>query len=598
MGHANFKTTKKTHATSAPEWLAVSAAVGRMVNAWAGRYDIAAFAGPGAGEGNPAFFNPRTSEVEINVERCFGAGTEPAEVASIDSRDTQYMWPRATGAIFHEALHAKYSKWDLDAAVTALTPAEFNAVVLFEEGRIERLGLMQHPDNSGFLRTMAVDVIVNDVDEIASSSDTIFASNVAALTLARVDAGSLDESDVAGVRDAIAAKLSDETLAKLRSIWLRAQAHTDHANAAPLYELAREWVRVVDEAAKENGDATSEESGSGGTGGPGELSEFGEALADALAEAADLAQIGAFGDLADAELKEDWEEQVKSKADKAKVQKDARDAASNVFGRSTTEVHGTSSASYLVEQRAPHGPERAAAVRIAQLLEKAKYRDRDETEVTSIVPPGRLRTRAAVQAAALKSKGVMAQSEPWRRTVRKHTEDPTLSIGVLVDISGSMGAAMVPMGVTAWVLSEAVRRVQGKAAMVYFGNDAFAMLKPGQHLDSVKIMSAPDSTEKFGKAFKSINGALNLTWGTGARLLVVVSDGRFTPQEQGEVKNALELCKSSGVAVLWLAFDGEHDMADLLTRHTDAVLCRIGIDAAAAATEIGTAAARALSAIG
>jgi len=596
MGHANFKTNKKTHATNAPEWLAVSAAVGRMVNTWSGRYDVAAFAGPGAGEGNPAFFNPRTSEVEINVERCFGESTDPSFVDTIDARATQYEWPRATGAIFHEALHARFSKWDIDAAARDLTPAEFNAVILFEEGRIERQGLEIYPDNSGFLRTMALDVIINDPQLLNTGSDTALASNVAALTLARVDAGSLEDSDVDGVREAIAAKISLDTLAKLRSIWVRAQDHRDHGNPLPLYDLAREWVAVVDAAAEENGDPTSSEAGEPGAG-AGQLSEFGKGLIEALGDVADIAEIGAFSDLTDAERMDEWAETAKAKASESKTKKEAKDVATEVFGRGTTEVHGTSSGSYLIEKREPLGNERAAAVKVAQLLEKAKYRDRDETEINSVVPPGRLRTRTAVQAAALKSKGAMTQTEPWRRTVRKHTDDPTLSIGVMVDISGSMGGAMIPMAVTAWVLSEAVRRVQGKASMVYFGNDVFATLKPGQHLDNVKIMSAPDMTEKFDKGFKAINGALNLTWGTGVRLLVVVSDGCYTGPETTHARQSLELCRRSGVGVLWLAFDGEHTRAESICKGTGAVLCKIGPDAAAAATEIGTAAARALSAI-
>ena len=77
-----------------------------------------------------------------------------------------------------------------------------------------------------------------------------------------------------------------------------------------------------------------------------------------------------------------------------------------------------------------------------------------------MTPPGGLRSRALVQGAALKSKGLLTQTEPWRRTQRKHTDNPQLKVGVMVDISGSMGMAMEPMAVTAWVLSEATKRVQ------------------------------------------------------------------------------------------------------------------------------------------
>jgi hypothetical protein len=233
------------------------------------------------------------------------------------------------------------------------------------------------------------------------------------------------------------------------------------------------------------------------------------------------------------------------------------------------------------------------------MLEKAKYRDRSETEISSIVPPGRLRMRSAVQASALKSKGLQSHAEPWRRTVRKHVDDPTLTIGVMVDISGSMGAAMQPMAVTAWVLSEATRRVQGKAAMVYFGNSVFPTLKPGQHLDRVTVYSAPDMTEKFDRAFKALNGGLNLLGGSGARMLVVVSDGEYPEAEKQAARRWVGECGRAGVGVLWITMNGRGMYAKTIIAGTPAVTVDVtGPAPVTAANEIGSAAVKALAAVG
>jgi hypothetical protein len=367
-----------------------------------------------------------------------------------------------------------------------------------------------------------------------------------------------------------------------------------------MYDLAREWVSIVDEAAEENGDAKSDEAGTPADGAGGMPSEFAKIIAKALAESADSATIGAFNDLADVQMSEEWAEAVKDMASKSKENKEASDAANQVFGTGTTEMKDKNpTSSKLVEERAPLGSERSAAVKLAQLLEKAKYRDRDATEVASIIPPGRLRTRAAVQGAALKSKGIMTQVAPWRQTKRKHVDDPTLSIGVMVDISGSMGEAMEPMASVAWILSEATRRVQGRAAMVYYGNNVFPTLKPGQHLDHVKVYSAPDMTEKFDKAFKALNGGLNLLNGSGARLLVVVSDGEYTDPEQTAARRWLTACERDGVGVLWLSFPSRYGgtiSAERIVAGHKAVLQIITNDLAVSATAIGSAAVRALSA--
>jgi hypothetical protein len=237
----------------------------------------------------------------------------------------------------------------------------------------------------------------------------------------------------------------------------------------------------------------------------------------------------------------------------------------------------------LVEQRQPTSAELSASVRIGQWLEKAKYRERDEHEIASIVPPGRLRSKAILQNVALKSRGVNQRVEPFRRTVRKHTDDPTLNVGIMVDISGSMGSAMKPMATTAWVMSSAVNRIQGNCAMVYYGNDVFPTLKIGQKLSEVNVYSASDGTEKFSKAFQALDGALNLLHGNGARLLVVVSDGEYSGDEVPKSKEIVAKCKEAGVAILWLPFDSGRGARDIGGDYAEIVL---GINQPEEASEI------------
>jgi hypothetical protein len=202
-----------------------------------------------------------------------------------------------------------------------------------------------------------------------------------------------------------------------------------------------------------------------------------------------------------------------------------------------------------------------------------------------------------VQGAALRERGVFTPVEAFRKTVRKHTEDPTLTVGVMVDISGSMSSAMNPMATTAWVMSEAVKRVQGKCAMVYFGNDVFPTLKAGQSLDEVVVYTAHDGTEKFDKAFQALDGSLDLLYGSGARLLVVVSDGCFTGNESRKAQEWVKRCEEAGVAILWLPFDNGHSAQYLLRNSRVKPLTGV-LDPSVAAREIGNACAKALTAVG
>lgn len=613
--------TDMTRAQATPkEWLRLGAQIGTVVNGWAERGDIVAYVGPGAGGEAPACFKPTLAEVEVNVDIAFGK-INPESVGDFRERAVQFDWPRATGALFHEALHARFSRWDIDAAAKALSPQALRALMLLEESRIEKLGVEHMSKNTSFLRACAIDIVLHDLhaDELTGSRSSM--AQLAALISARVDAGVLLADDVREILDIIEASLGTELLAELRSIWLVAQAHINHTDVSALYPLAERWAELTKDDPEEGG-----ESGGGAPGEKGEESddtppstdgkgsgsstpgttEDGDtdgsgtpdpsSILDALENACEESTISASDDLADQQTAEEWEEIVDARHSAATEARSHREVSERVFAKTTGPGVG-STRSRLESRRPPKGPERAAAVRVAQLLEKAKYRDRSEVEISSVVPPGRLRTRAVVQGAAFKSKGIQATVEPWRRTVRKHTDDPTLTVGVMVDISGSMGGAMEPMAVTAWVMSEATKRVQGRAAMVYYGSSVFPTLKPGQHLDQVHVYSAPDMTEKFDDAFKALDGALDLLHGTGPRLLVIVSDGYYTPTETNKAKAWMKRCDEAGVAVLWLPFDSGYHVHDITDGTKGAILPGV-LNPATAATEIGAAAAAQLTAAG
>lgn len=586
MGH--FKTTSTRAELTPAAWLAVGAQLGALVNDWARRSDLVAYVGPGAGGPAPAAYNPALAEIEVNTDVAFGKGVEPELIGDLRERTTQYEWPRAAGAIFHEACHARYSRWSMEAAYTSLSKPEFEALQLLEEGRIEGHGAKDTPANREFLRACALEIVIGDIDEdgLKSVSTVEAAARLAGLTLARVDAGILEKSDLGAVPEMLEALLGDSLLIKLRGLWNEMQMHDDHYDVTPMYDVARRWIEALrDEKAERGEESETEES----------VEEKLQEILDALGEAAAIAMIAAGDELAEQETAEQWTAIAKSRGADKSEELAHKAEAEKIF----TEVGpqpGARTRSTLTNRRQPTATERAAAVKLGQLLDKAKYRERSQTEIKSATPPGRLRTNALVQGAAMKSKGIMTQTEPWRRTQRKHTDNPQLKVGVMVDISGSMGQAMEPMAVTAWVLSEATKRVQGRAAMVYYGSDVFPTLKPGQHLPEVQVYTAPDNTEKFDKAFQALDGSMNLLHGDGARLLVIVSDGHYTSNETRAAAQWIERCHKAGVGVLWLTFDEVYTPGRWVGKNGEVV--RVGRDSSDAAIKIGNAAVKVLTAAG
>ena len=597
---AHYKTDATRAEATPSEWLPVGRQIGELANAWAMRSDIVAYVGPGAGGPAPACFIPASAEVEVNVDVAFGYGVEPEDIR-LDTRSGRYEFPKATGAIAHEAFHARYSLWNMKAAYDALEKDEYEALTLLEESRIEARGAKDLPKMRPFLRSCAMEIVIADAaEQFSTMSNTQAAAQLVGLVWARVDAGILNLADVAEVTDLIDTYLGLDVVSRLREIALDVQAHTNDYNVEALYPLAKEWAALVRDVAEEKGDTAPEpDKGEPGDSGEGEgsgASEFVKALMDAMDEAAENTAVAVAGDLEDAETSEKYEEVVSERAEKAREIKASGDAAAKVFGKGTAVIDFGKSHSSLIDKRAPKSEERVAMVQVATMLEKAKYRERDLTFVRSEIPAGRMRTRAMVQREALRSKGVMTKVEPFEHKVRKQTDEPTLTVGVLVDISGSMGSAMQPMATTAYVMAAAAHRVQGKAAMVYYGNDVFPTLRVGERMDEVRVYSAPDGTEKFDEAFRALDGAVNLLHGSGARLLVIVSDGEYTTQETAAAKRWMRRCAEEGVAVVWLPFDHGHGAKGIAGEH--GTVLGGAFSPVAAATQIGKACADALTRVG
>jgi len=570
------------------EWLPTCSHIGELANAWSGRTDLAVYAGEDAGMGQAiACFIGDTAEIEINLEGAFGKATTPEMVGDLRKRSNQYEFAEPVGVIYHEALHARFSdKWDKDLLASEKDKDVVEAFFLLEESRIERMGVIEIPQNQLFLRASALGLALGDLDEerLTKVSEVRVMAHLAGLALARVDAGVVKLSDVATTYDKALEILGEELFDELRALWCEFQQLRNGATLAGL-EIARKWVNILD---------TKDPEGKN-NGGAGSLPEFVKDLLEALGEDASGTSVSVAMDLADQEMGEDWKEEVSKKQSESKKKNESKKESDEVMSKSIGS-EGSSSRSSLMEQRNPTSNERASAVKIGQMLEKAKYRERSETVIKSHAPAGKLKARVLVQNEALKSKGVRDLNPAWRQKTRKHTDDPTLSLGIMVDISGSMGSAMESMATTAWVMSEAGRRIQAKTAMVYYGSDVFPTLKVGQKLDKVSVWSAPDGTEMFHKAFMALDGSLNLTYGDGVRMLVIVSDGNYTGNETEHAKNVMKSCEQNGVAVLFITPKACNGVgAKAIMSGTASGVHLDGLDVEQIALEIGRSASEALA---
>jgi len=279
-----------------------------------------------------------------------------------------------------------------------------------------------------------------------------------------------------------------------------------------------------------------------------------------------------------------------AQASEAASRRHAHNAAASVFTPHTHSGVGGHGTPATWTTRPPTPAERAAARRLARQLRAASHRDRATTQAASQAPPGRLQVRAALAADAQRAAGLRPTAEPWLRTVHRHVPSPPLKVGIAVDVSGSMQPFAKPLASTAWIMARAAGWSDATAATVCFGERVTAATRPGQVPAQVREFRAEDSTEVFCQAVDALDGALGLSRvGDGARLLVVVSDGYYTPGQRSGGQARVRRLLAAGCGVLWLALRKD-------PKSMDGAQVVLLDDPSAAGAVIGAAAKRALRA--
>ncbi|MGH3782078.1 MAG: hypothetical protein ACRDRO_16045, partial [Pseudonocardiaceae bacterium] len=234
--------TTSDPATTAPGWLALSAALTDEVPVIADREDLLVTVAPGAGHGAPACFLPAHATIELDGTHL--GLVDPATATPRHTSD-RARYATAWGLLTHECAHAAHTTW---APLPDAPPGALAAALLLEESRIEAAQIRRRPDDRHWLRASATNLILADThadDPAHAPTMTAHdAARAAALLLGRTDGGILTRTETAPAARAVATVLGAGTLAKLRALWQAAHILSDD-DADAMIDLGRRWCEVL-----------------------------------------------------------------------------------------------------------------------------------------------------------------------------------------------------------------------------------------------------------------------------------------------------------------------------------------------------------------
>jgi Mg-chelatase subunit ChlD len=545
-----------------PRWNSWSIAWTRQITVLTGRTDITVTVAPGAGHGAPACYIPSLASVEVDAD-LIGDPTITNPLRAGHKKDV----PGPYGALVHEAAHAVHSLWT-DPPGTP--PVVSHIAAMLEESRAELGHRRRRPRDRQWIRACVNTV----VDPSAAPTDTLFnAAYAAGLLLARVDTRILKPVDVRPLRKAVTKALGRPLLRRLRAIWLQAHTVADD-DATAMISLARRWCSAVGVDPDTTPEIPDPSAGSG------------HAVAAAIT--AVLGRIAGItapppGFPGSGEHDDDDDGDPGPAPDPDLTPPTAPPPlppASLGHGHAATWT-----------TRAPRPAEVQAARRLGNALSRARTREPIMVREDTAAPPGRLRTRAAMAAAAQRAAGAVPTALPWQRTTRRPAPAPNLKVAVLVDVSGSMRAFAAPLSSAAWILGHAAHKAGAETTTIAVGARATVVIPPGRRPDGVPKLKANAGTECFDVAAALADRLLDLRTPGAARLMVVVSDGLFYDNGFDNAQRTLDRFIAAGCSVLWLAPAGQstHTYTGATTVEVD--------DPADAIALIGKAAAKALTRI-
>jgi hypothetical protein len=514
-------------------------------------------------------FYPSLARMNIDASQIFEDTLEDLGHIDPNAVLTQKYYPKLIGVLVHESAHAKHSTYEIPQG----TPQAVSKwITILEEIRCENKMLDIFPQYAKHIATIVKSIVAketfaHDKDTVSKGTETRqSAAQTAILVLGRMNAGVFEDSlTMSNIYMDLDSKL-DGDLGTLESLWEEVFDLEDD-DVEMIIDIATRINLLIDP----NGEEDKQSAGSSSSGsmpcGAYMPSEGGEPAPEDGAASNGQGAGGTLGDLLDdlgeaasQAVKDGYasrtyelpqSESEKNEQRRIEIQAGVKKIVPMGSGNRTM-GYGWSSVSAIKTQ--PNATDISRSRAITKAIESAHFRDVTRTVLASELPPGRFVIREAMNRQAQISNGQAISAKPWKQVRRRSVENPPITLMVLSDISGSMGAYQREVASFTWAMANGVKKIHGNVGALAWNGSGGApreMITPRSRIsDTIDYYSAGGGSDGLPDAIRAGDGLMNLGFGEGVRVLVIITDGELP--NKVEIQKEIDLLANKGVLILWI----------------------------------------------
>lgn len=484
----------------------------------------------GPGLSDPGHIEMKSRTVYLDSLELLGSD---ADVKAGRVGDREVL--RTFGVALHETYHAKHTKtWvmehsaDLQRSDDDQDKTLGQDIGLLEEPRMEAHGLRDHPvggQRARFaqraLRACAIDVLIPAFQQEITKAQRLsgrVTRNLAGWTMVylqgRVPYGVLEERH----------------LDALRPTWIKVLGADDHNQVCALIDrliwvpdgdiealasIAREYRDIIGPPDDEDQTASSGGGRQDG-GGSGASPDLGAAIG---------------------ELAEKVGEDLASSSEPDEICDQAKDTARNP-AQPIRVTHEHAPPSGRIQDRGvnrpPYADERQASRSYANALQRALTAG--TVRIDKRMPGGRFNSRTFARQIAERQSGRPSTARPWEieRQVRNPIRAP--HVALLIDTSGSMSTYEGALGPIVWMLTEGLRSVDGRVAVVLFGDGCQLLSDGTRPLPLVPGIQCDGGHELIAQGLDLACSQLDMGDQRRPRFAYMVGDGHWVDRQAGVEK--------------------------------------------------------------